>query len=83
MEELILLKMTKGKEILELIFKDITKEKVVVLINQVAKDAQTQIAKEIFGEIELMVTECSEKGLATEFILMKGLPKIKKKYLEK
>lgn len=34
----------------------------------------------IFREVEEMIKECIKKGLATEMILIEGLPNLKSKY---
>ncbi len=35
------------------------------------------LQKQVLDEVEVMVKECIKKDLATDFILLQGLPKIK------
>ena len=56
----------------------------VVIDNKLGKELAQLLydtKKEVFDEVRIMVKDCIKKGLATEFILLQGIPKIEKRHL--
>ena len=45
------------------------------------KDIIFEAKKEMIDEVKIMVNDCIKKGLATEFILLQGIPTIEKRHL--